>query len=351
LLARTWRQRFLPTAVDITRYRIAGIEKEMLMKNLVLATLLATSTLAMAQEWPAGKRVRVIVPYPAGGGVDFVSRVVSNRLGEMLKTTFIVENRTGASGTIGADAVAKSAPDGNTILIASPAEVLVGPISGQKTGYSAEEDLVPVTLIGETPLVIAAHPSVPANSLSELIALAKDAPAKYAYGTPGNGSSMHYAGESLNAIGKISMQHVPYRGAAPAIADLLGGQVPIGMVGMPPVLPFAKSGKLHVLAVTSARRSAAMPDVPAVSELPGFAGYRFTNWMGVYVPAKTPQAVVEKLAANIAQIVREPATREKLREQGVEPVGSSPTEFASFLRSERTTYAKIAADRDIRVSQ
>lgn len=323
----------------------------MLMKKLVVATLLATSTWAVAQEWPDGKRVRVIVPYPAGGGVDFVSRIVSNRLGEMLKTTVIVENRTGASGTIGADAVAKSAPDGNTILIASPAEVLVGPISGQKTAYSAEQDLVPVTLIGETPLVIAAHPSVPANNLTELIALAKDAPAKYAYGTPGTGSSMHYAGESLNALGKISLQHVPYRGAAPAIADLLGGQVPIGMVGMPPVLAFAKSGKLHVLAVTSARRSAAMPDVPAVSELPGFAGYRFTNWMGVYVPARTPQAVVDKLAANIAQVVREPATRKKLREQGVEPVGNSPAEFVSFLKSERTTYVKVAADRDIRVSQ
>jgi tripartite-type tricarboxylate transporter receptor subunit TctC len=260
----------------------------------------------------------------------------------------VVENRTGASGTIGADAVAKSAPDGYSILIASPAEVLVGPISGQKMAYSPENDLVPVTLIGETPLVIAAHPSLPAKTLQEFIALAKAAPGKYSYGTPGGGSSMHYAGESINAVGKIDMQHVPYRGAAPAVADLLGGQVPIGIVGMPPTVPYAKSGKLRILAVTSAKRSAAMPDVPAVAELPGFAGYRFTNWMGVYVPAKTPQAVIDKLAAVIGQVVREPAMKEKLLSQGVEPVGGSPADFAAFLKTERQTYSKIAEERGIR---
>src|SRR6266702_2305676 len=290
----------------------------------VLATALVVASNACAQPYPA-KPVRVVVPFPPGGGVDFVARTVAQRLGDTMKQTFVIENRTGASGMIGADAVAKSAPDGYTLLVASPAEVLVGPI--------------------------AAHPSVAAKSLQEVFALAKKQPGKLSYGTPGNGSTMHFAGESLNAIAGISIMHVPYRGAAPAVADLLGGQVPLGIVGMPPTVPHAKSGRLRVLAVTSSERSAAMPDVPAVAELTGFAGYRFTNWMGVYVAAKTPQPAVERLAADIAKIVREPQTREKLLLQGVEPVGNSPAKFATFLKEERERYSKIAKERNIHAQE
>src|SRR6266702_4387215 len=289
-----------------------------------LATALVVASNACAQTYPA-KPVRVVVPFPPGGGVDFVARTVAQRLGDTMKQTFVIENRTGASGMIGADAVAKSAPDGYTLLVASPAEVLVGPIAG--------------------------HPSVAAKSLQEVFALAKKQPGKLSYGTPGNGSTMHFAGESLNAIAGISIMHVPYRGAAPAVADLLGGQVPLGIVGMPPTVPHAKSGRLRVLAVTSSERSAAMPDVPAVAELTGFAGYRFTNWMGVYVAAKTPQPAVERLAADIAKIVREPQTREKLLLQGVEPVGNSPAKFATFLKEERERYSKIAKERNIHAQE
>ncbi len=242
------------------------------------------------------------------------------------------------------------APDGYTFLVASPAEVVVGPIVGQKVNYDPARDLIPVTLIGETPLVIAAHPSLPAKNLPEFIALAKAAPGKYSYGTPGTGSSMQFAGESLNALAGISVVHVPYRGAAPVVTDLLGGQVPIGIVGMPPTVPHAKSGKLRILAVTSEKRSSAMPDVAAVAELPGMKGYRFTNWMGVYLPAKSPQPVVDRLATEIGKIVREPAMREKLLSQGVEPVGDTTAEFAAFLKSEFDTYSKIAKDRNIRAT-
>jgi tripartite-type tricarboxylate transporter receptor subunit TctC len=319
------------------------------MRKFISIVLLAASSVAFAQDWP-NKPIRVVVPYPPGGGVDFVSRTVSQRLGEVLKATIVVDNRSGASGTIGADLVAKSAPDGYTVLVASPSEVLVGPIAGQKVAYSPEHDLAPVTLIGETPLVIAAHPSLAAKTIQEFIALAKKSPGKFSYGTPGGGSTMHFAGESLNALAGIDIVHVPYRGAAPVVTDLLGGQVPIGIVGMPPVVPHAKSGKLRVLAVTSAKRSAAMPEVPAMAELPGFAGYRFTNWMGVFVPAKTPQAVIDKLAGAISKIVREPAVKEKLLSQGVEPVGSSPAEFGVFLAAERESYTKIAKERGIRAT-
>ena len=317
---------------------------------IVLATAVVVASNACAQTYPA-KPVRVVVPFPPGGGVDFVARTVAQRLGDAMKQTFVIENRTGASGMIGADAVAKSAPDGYTLLVASPAEVLVGPIAGQKVPYDAERDLAPVTLIGETPLVIAAHPSVAARSLQEVFALAKKQPGKLSYGTPGNGSTMHFAGESLNAIAGISIMHVPYRGAAPAVADLLGGQVPLGIVGMPPTVPHAKSGRLRVLAVTSSERSVAMPDVPAVAELAGFTGYRFTNWMGIFVPAKTPQQTVERLARQMAQIVRETQTSEKLLSQGVKPVGNSPSEFVAFLEDERGRYSKIARERNIHAAE
>ncbi len=315
-----------------------------------IAAAFAIASPALAQAWP-DKPIRVVVPYPPGGGVDFVSRAVAQRLGDVLKTTLVIDNRGGASGTIGADIVAKSAPDGYTFLVASPAEVVVGPIVGQKVNYDPARDLVPVTLIGETPLVIAAHPSLPAKTLPEFLALAKASPGKYSYGTPGTGSSMQFAGESLNALAGISVVHVPYRGAAPVVTDLLGGQVPVGIVGMPPTVPHAKSGKLRILAVTSEKRSSAMPDVPAVAELPGMKGYRFTNWMGVYVPAKTPQPVIDRLAAEIAKIVREPAMREKLLSQGVEPVGDTTAEFAAFLKAEFDTYSKIAKDRNIRATE
>ena len=323
------------------------------LKTLALCATLAAASVAgpaTAQGWP-DKPIRVVIPYPPGGGVDFVSRAVSQRLGESLRVTMVLDNRAGASGTIGADIVAKSAPDGYTMLIASPTEVLVGPIVGQKMNYDPARDLAPVTLIGETPLVIAAHPSVPAKNLAEFIALAKAAPGKYAYGSPGTGSSMQFAGESLNALAGISVLHVPYRGAAPVVTDLLGGQVPIGIVGMPPTVPHAKSGKLRILAVTSEKRSSAMPEVAAVAELPGMKGYRFTNWMGVYVAAKTPQPIIERLASELARIVREPAVREKLLSQGVEPVGDTTAEFGAFLRSEFDAYSKVARERNIRATE
>lgn len=319
-----------------------------MLRMLVGALALTLATFAHAQAWPA-KPVRVIVPYPAGGGVDFVARTVAQRLSEELKQSFVVENRAGASGAVGADLVAKSAPDGYTVLVASPAEVVVGPAAGQKVPYDVAKDLAPVTLIGETPLVIAAWPGFAPRTVAEIVALAKSDPAKVAYGTPGGGSTMHFAGESLGSLGGVTLLHIPYKGAAPAINDALGGQVPMIIVGMPPVVAHAKSGKLRVVAVTGDKRSAAMPDVPAVAELPGFNDYRFTNWMGVYVAARTPPEIVQKLATSIAAITREPAIREKLLSQGVEPIGNTPEQFTAFMKSENDRYAKIARERNIRI--
>jgi tripartite-type tricarboxylate transporter receptor subunit TctC len=321
---------------------------------LKLTTSLLTSLLlitpVLSAPWPE-RPIKIIVPYPPGGGVDGVARTYAQRLSEILKTTVLIENKAGASGAIGTDLVAKSAPDGYTLLIASPAEVVVGVSAGQKVPYDPKADLIPISLIGETPLVIAAHPSVPAKNLNEFIVLAKANPGKYSYGTPGNGSSMQFAGESLNAIAGIDILHIPYKGAAPATADLLGGQIPIAIVGMPPTIAHAKSGKIKILAVTSEKRSAAMPDVLAVAELPGMKGYRFTNWMGLFVPAKTPNDITNKLAAATAKIVREPAIRDKLLSQGVEPIGSTPKEFTEFLNQEYAVYSKLATERNIKMNE
>jgi tripartite-type tricarboxylate transporter receptor subunit TctC len=314
--------------------------------SLAACLVAALSSTAQAQEFPS-KPIRLIVAYPAGGGLDFVARTVSQRLAERLKTPVIVENRSGASGSIGADLVAKSVPDGYTLLMASPAEIVVGPAAGQKTAYKPETDLAPVTLAGETPLVLAVNPSVPGRDLSAFILAAKADPGKLTYGTPGNGSSMQFAGEAFKGGTGVAMQHVPYRGAAPALNDALGGQISMVITGMPPVVPHAKSGRLRVLAVTTAKRSPLMPDVPAVAELPGMKDYRFSNWMMVFTAAKTPAPIIDRLNREIAAIVAEPAIRERLESAGVEPIGLGGKELAAFLADERKRYGQVAKDQNI----
>jgi tripartite-type tricarboxylate transporter receptor subunit TctC len=328
------------------RHRRCGPARVLAAFGMAALALAPLAAAAQAPSYPS-KPIRIVVPFPPGGGVDFVARTVAQRLGESLKQQVLVENRSGAGGRIGAEAVARSAPDGYTLLMASPAEVVVLPALGQKLSYDPRRDLQPITLAGEAPLVIAVHPAVTAKSIPDLIALARSQPGKIAFATPGAGSSMQFAGAMLEILGKVDLTHVAYKGAAPALSDALGGQVPVLIVGIPPVVQHAKAGKLRVLAVTGDRRSSAMPDVPTVAELPGFAGYRFTNWMGVFAPAKTPMAVVERLNQEISRIVREPSTRETLAAQGVDAAGFSVAEFESFLDSETRRYATIARERMI----
>jgi len=300
-----------------------------------------------AQEWPS-KAVRVIVGYPPGGGHDFTARLIAQRLSDTLGQPFVVENRSGASGTIATEGIAKGPADGHSFIVASPAETVVGAVAGLRMNYDWEKDLAPVTVIGDTPLAIAVHPSVPAKSIQELLDYAKRNPGKLSYGTPGSGSSMHFAGESLKILAGVFIVHIPYRGAGPAVTDLLGGQVQVGIVGMPPVVGPHKAGKLRILAVTSEKRSPATPEIPALAELPGFGGYRFTNWTGVFMAAKTPATVIERLAAEIGKAVKEPMVREKLLGAGVEPLGLTTPEFVRFLAREKETYTKIAKLRPIK---
>lgn len=316
------------------------------MRNIVLA-LLFVSCGAAAQTWPS-KPVRVIVGYPAGGGHDFTARVVATRLAEILKQPFVVENRPGASGTIATDGIAKGPADGYSFIVASPAETVVGAVAGLKMAYDWEKDLAPVTVIGDTPLAIAVHPKAGVSTIQELLEVAKKSPGKLSYGTPGSGSSMHFAGESLKTLAGAFIVHIPYRGAAPAVSDLLGGQVEVGIVGMPPVMGPHKAGKIRIVAVTSEKRSAATPEIPAMAELPGFKGYSFTNWTGVFMAAKTPPAIVERIAAEIGRIVKEPGVRDKLLAAGVEPLGLPTAEAVKFFEREKATYSKLAKARNIK---
>ena len=316
------------------------------MRTLLLALLLVSGT-AAAQTWPS-KPVRVSVGYPAGGGHDFTARVVATRLAEILQQPFVVENRPGDSGTIATDGIAKGPADGYSFIVASPAETVVGAVAGLKMAYDWEKDLAPVTVIGDTPLAIAVHPRAGVNTIQELLAFAKKNPGKLSYGTPGSGSSMHFAGESLKTLAGAFIVHIPYRGAAPAVTDLLGGQVEVGIVGMPPVVGPHKAGKIRIVAVTSEKRSAATPDIPAMAELPGFKGYSFTNWTGVFMAAKTPPAIIERIASEIGRIVKEPGVRDKLVAAGVDPLGLPTAEAVKFFEREKATYVNLAKARNIK---
>jgi tripartite-type tricarboxylate transporter receptor subunit TctC len=299
-----------------------------------------------AQSWP-DRPVRMIVPFPAGGGTDTVARVVAIKLGDALGQRFVVENRPGASGGIGAAAVAKADPDGYTLLVGSPAEIALNPSITKEMTYDPLKELVPVTLLAWTPLVLAAHPSFEASTPAELVALAKSKPIDFS--TPGIGSSHHLTGEYINKLQGTKLTHVPYRGAAPAVTDAVGGQVKLTISGMPPVVQFLQSKQLKAIAVTSAKRSPSFPDVPAMAETKGFEQFDFTNWFGLLAPAGTPKPVLDKLHKAAVEALKDPKVREILVTQAAEPVGNTPEEFAAFIRAESEKYAKVAEAAGLKV--
>ena len=315
-----------------------------LVKSLA-AIAAAVTALLLAPVLPAQgfpqKTVTIVVPYAPGGGHDAMARMLAERLSPRLGQTVIVENRAGANGMIGAEHVARAAPDGHTILFASPAEIVIAPSAYKALRYDPMNDLAPVTLAGITPLVIVAHPSTNVRTLPELIALAKAKPRTLSFGTAGNASSQHLAGEWLNNLAGIDLQHVGYKGAGPATTDVLGGQIPFAIVGMAPVLPHIRQGKLVPVAVTTSARVQWARDVPTVAETPGLAGFEVSHWMGVLVPAKTPPEVVSRLQSEIAAVLAVPELRERLTALGVDPVGNSPAAFREFLVAERERFAKM----------
>ena len=311
-----------------------------LPRLLAGACAFAFTAFAQAQAWPA-KTVSIIVPYSAGGGHDAMARILAERLAPRLGQPVVVDNKAGANGMLGAEYVSRAAPDGYTILFASPAEIVISPTAYKTMRYDPAKDLMPVTLAGMTPLVVVANPAVGVRTIGELVALAKAQPGKLSFGTSGNASSQHLAGALLNNMASIDLQHIPYKGAGPATNDVLAGQIPFAIVGMAPVLSHIRAGKLIPLAVTQRERAEWARDVPTVGETPGLKGFEATHWMGVFVPARTPPEVVQRLQAEIAAVLKTPDVRTRLIGMGIEPVANTSAEFLSFLVADQERFARM----------
>ncbi|TMH15392.1 MAG: tripartite tricarboxylate transporter substrate binding protein [Betaproteobacteria bacterium] len=310
-----------------------------------LSAALAVSALraAAAADAYASKPVRFVVAFPPGGVTDIIARSIAQRLTVRLAQQVVVDNRPGAGGNIGTDIVAKSAPDGHTLLMGSAGPLAINASLFGKMPFDPIRDLAPVTLAASTPNVLVVHPSLRAATVRELIALAKARPGEINFASSGHGTPAHLAGELFNSMAGVKMVHVPYKGAAPALTDLLGGQVQLMFSTMPPALPHVKDGKLRALAVTSAKRSPATPELPTVDEI-ALPGFEANTWHGVVVPAGTPAAIVARLNREIVAILHLPEVVERLSAQGAEAVGSTPEEFAAYIRSETAKWAKVVRD-------
>src|SRR5262245_27423843 len=293
---------------------------------------------APAQDYPR-KPVRMIIPYPPGGPTDILGRIVAQNLTEKLGQQVVVENKPGASGMIGADLVAKAPPDGYTLLANASIHV-INPSLYKNPSYDAIKDFTPVSLIAEVPLVLVVAPELPVKSVKDLIALAKSSSGKLNFASSGNAAAPHLAGEAFKIATGVDMQHVPYKGSGPALTDLMGGQVQLMFDSLPSSISHVKSGKLRAIAVTTAKRSSALPSVPTIAES-GVPGFDISTWYGIWAPAGTPKEIVGKLSGEIAKIVKVPDVRERLAGLGAEPVGNSPDEFAAYCRSELAKWAKI----------
>lgn len=301
---------------------------------------------ADAQGYP-NKSIRIVVPFPPGGISDVICRVFGQKFTDTWNQPAVVDNRPGAGGNIGADIIAKAPPDGYTIGIGSIGTHAVNPYLFSKMPYDAVKDFAPVALVMEADGLLVTHPSVPAKTVKELIALARAKPGELAYASAGNGTASHLAGELFKSLAKIDLVHVPYKGSVPAITDLVGGQTSMLFATMPTVLPLVKAGKLRALAVTGAQRNPAAPEYPAMAEtLPGFD---VTNWIGIYAPAATPPDVVAKLNAEIMRIMRLPEVQTRLVNEGAKSRPNTPAEFAAYQKAEMAKWSKLIKEARIAV--
>jgi len=293
--------------------------------------------------------VRIVVPFPAGGTTDILARATAQKLTETLGQPFVVENRPGAAGNIGAEIVAKSPPDGYTMLMGTVGTHAINASLYEKMPYDHVKDFVPVVLVAGVPNVLVVHPSVPAKSVQELIAYAKANPGKLNFASSGSGTSIHLSGELFKTMTGVSMQHVPYKGSAPALADLTGGQVQLMFDNLPSALPLIKAGKLRALAVTSLARASALPDVPTVAES-GLPGFEASSWFGLLAPAGTPKDVITKVNAEVAKWLATPEAKEKLAAQGaIVASGLTPDDFTRHIASETTKWQKVVKDSGAKV--
>jgi tripartite-type tricarboxylate transporter receptor subunit TctC len=296
---------------------------------------------ALSQTYPS-KPVRVIVPLAAGGPTDVLARTISQNLTEAWGQVTLVDNRPGANTNIGTAAVAKSAPDGYTLLM-TVNNLTINPSFYQSPPFEPLKDFAPITLFATSPLILVVHPSVIAKSVKELIALAKARPRELFFGSPGNGSAPHLAGEMFNTLAGVKLVHVPYKGITNAVSDLIGGQLALMFPGSPIALPQAKAGKLRALATTSAKRTPAAPELPTIAEA-GLKDYEVSLWYGLLAPANTPQAIVQRLHAEVTRIIALPAVREQWAVFGAEPVNTTPEQFAAYIKDDIVKWQKVIRD-------
>ena len=312
-----------------------------------ILALFAAAITAQAQPTSTGsgqaypvKPIRCVVPYPPGGPTDIIGRAIAQKLAESLGQPVIIDNRGGAAGTIGSEQVARSPADGYTLLWGTPGTHGIAPSIYPKLGYDPVKDFAPVTLIALGTNLMVVHPSVPARNVQEFVALAKSRPGKLNFGSAGSGATSHMAGEMLKVMAGIDMLHVPFKGAAPAIVALMGGEVDLAILDAPALLPQIRAGKMRVLAVASERRSRVLPQVPTLAES-GLAGYHASSWHALFAPAGTPRDVVSRLHSEITHIVKLPDVTERLYAQGVEPVANTPEQLAGFIKTEITRWARV----------
>lgn len=324
--------------------------------NGFAAFICASSALAIGMVLPNGARaadyptktVRFVIGFSAGGGTDIAGRILAQRLTENLKQTFVVENRTGASGTIGADHVAKSPPDGYTVFIGSPTTHAVVPQLLAKPPYHPLRDFAGVSELVYSPMLVVVHPSVPAKSIKDLIGLARARPGELTYGSGGVGATPHMAGELFKMATGINMLHIPYKGEAPAVGDLVGGQITLVFANLPVALPHARSGKLRGLAMTGKERLKAAPDFPTVAES-GVPGFEAGTWFGMFAPKATPREIVAKLSADSKAALSAKAVEDKLEEMGFSVVASDPPTFTRRMESEYAKWGKVIKQAGIKM--
>ena len=303
-----------------------------------LAALALAQPLFAAQAWP-DRPVRVIVSVPAGGTPDLTARLIAPAVSAQLGQPLVIDNRGGAGGLIGAELAAQAAPDGYTFLIRSPGAVAIVPHM-RKVPFDTLRDFAPIGLISIGPFLLLTHPSLPAQSVKDLIGLARAQPGKYNYSSAGNGAPNHLAMELFKSMTGVNIVHVPYKGAPQAVADLVAGQVPIGFNSIAPMMPHLKAARLRALGVASLKRSSQLPEAPTISES-GVPGFQAANWFGMLAPAKTPRPIVERMSDALIKAVRSPEIQSQFIALGADPVGSTPAEFASYIRRETETYAKV----------
>jgi len=317
----------------------------------ILQILGASAGLAPLTGWPQNypsRPIKVIIPFPPGGPTDILGRIVAQKLGERLGQNVVIDNKPGASGMIGADMVAKSPPDGYTLLVNASLHV-INPSLYEKSRYDAIADFTPLSNLADVPLVLVVNAKTPVQNVKELIAWIKSSKTSVNFASSGNATAPHLAGEAFKvAAGIENMQHIPYKGSSPALTDLIGGQVQLMFDSLPSSQSFIRAGTLKAIAVTTLRRSSALPNIPTIAES-GLPGFNISTWYGMWAPASTPSAIVEKLSLEISHITRLPEIREKFLSLGAEPVGNTAEEFAAFNKSELAKWARIVKQSGARV--